>query len=118
MNLTPEDWEAVGYTRFNQGRSNSADFGLQKCVRDEQGKKYYLTVWAYDNRKYQQQHPDITDWSFAPALQFNQGVESSITTNIELILGTDDTIEKIEAYIENLWILMGSHYYEAEYSER
>lgn len=109
--LTPEDWIEKGYRRFNEVKHmTNADFGLQKCIRDDKGKKYYITVYVYDNSKYN--HIDCfkrNPWSFAPDCQFCGPL---LTTNIELILSETSTIEDVEKHMESLWIHTGSVYYD------
>ena len=46
---TVQDFINRGYKRFeNHAEFNHAAFGLQKRIDDEHGKKYFITVWAYE----------------------------------------------------------------------
>lgn len=109
--ITPEDWLASGYKRFNEVKHFKpyAEFGLQKCIRDELGKCYFITVYVYDNFN------SIMDigprWSFAPDVQFC--FEDKPTVNIELgTSGCNWSIASIEQQIHELWVFLGKPYYE------
>jgi hypothetical protein len=47
MAIKEKDFIDAGYKRFNPNGQKNADFGLQKLISDDKGKKYYLTVFAY-----------------------------------------------------------------------
>lgn len=81
--LTEQDFIKAGYRKFKgyTGHENS-DYGLQKLIADEIGKRYYITVSVYDWTKY----PLRTfgsDFTFSPHFQIK--TSCGMTTNIELI---------------------------------
>lgn len=104
--FTPEDWIAAGYTRFekNPAMDGYALFGLQKCVRDEDGsnKRYYITVMVYDLREM-----NGRTWGFSPKVQFNH----EVTTDISL--HTDDP-KVAEERFDVLWKALDRPYYEQD----
>jgi len=117
--LTVQDWIDQGYKKFNSTFKEHADFGLQKLIKDEVGKKYYSTVWVYENSKKSYFREGMKAISFAPDVQFRvyKDGEELPTVNIELILNKFSTIEQIEGMIEMYWIASGKHYYEVYYKD-
>ena len=112
--LAPEDFIAAGYHKFTgyTGHYN-ADFGLQKLIADDIGKRYYITISVYDNSKFKDSHPTYfkeQPWSFTPHVQFV--ICSRITTSIEFLITTDTTIAEIEEYFDRIWTRMNCEYYE------
>ena len=63
--LVPEDWIAKGYKQFKSTIKPLADFGLQKRFDDENGKRYFITVWVYDNSAYMDSYEGLSMWSFS-----------------------------------------------------
>ncbi len=109
--LTVEQFLENGYKRFeNKGKQvSSADFGLQKRIEDDIGKKYFITVWVYDWTKYPwYNHPKKL--SFAPDVQLQ--LQSGMHVNMEMLLNDDSTIEEIEAFFEKAWVEFDCQYYE------
>jgi hypothetical protein len=107
--LTEQDFINQGYKRFTQNFLNQADFGLQKLIKDEKGKKYYITVYAFDFSKYS--IPNLgCKISFQPDVQFKTQSEEYL--NISLILNTDTDILTIEKYFEEIFQKMNIQYYE------
>ena len=109
MKLTPEDFIQAGYKKFQNTAGKLADFGLQKLFADEHGKRYYLTVWAYDWKDYPniyQQHP----WGFEPDVQFTGSKYK--TSNVQLIIDDSTTVKEIEDTYEAFWEMLGKPYYE------
>lgn len=47
--LIVQDWINQGYKKFHSTFKEYADYGLQKLIKDEVGKKYFITVWVYEN---------------------------------------------------------------------
>jgi hypothetical protein len=105
--LTVEDWLEAGYNRFDQVThiKKYASFGLQKCIRDDLGKKYFITVYVY--KMYDPNYGTIT--SFAPDAQFLN--DESYAVNTEIIMHSSTSIQDVEDVIEKLWIAVGQPYY-------
>ena len=110
--LTVQDWFGAGYRRYNQSTHNLSDFLLQKCIRDEQGKKYFINVWVYEhfNKEYFSRVPAMKPVSFSPEVQFCK--DGDFTTNIDLILSEDNTVNAVEQYFESFWLFLERPYYE------
>lgn len=108
--LTVQDWLDRGYIQFpQQGEFNNADFGLQKRIDDEHGKKYFITVWVYDWSKY----PNVYQhrrYSFEPDLQFK--LPDGMYFNVKLLLDNEATVESVEKTIEEMWNNLECQYYE------
>ena len=107
--LTEQDFINQGYKKFTQKFLNQADFGLQKLIKDEKGKKYYITVYVFDFSKF----PGYTHeqrYSFQPDVQFK--TQSGEYLNISMILNTDTDIPTIERYFEEIFEKMNIQYYE------
>lgn len=109
-----KDWMAAGYQRWETSCKEIhklADFGLQKLIRDDLGKKYHITVYVYDRTKYPG-YPwldtDPNPYGFMPTIQFTipDGVFFDLTMNGEF------TIRRVEDELENLWEHFGRPYYE------
>lgn len=112
--LTVEDFLEAGYKRFEQ-TYNSADYGLQKCIRDDKGKKYYITVFVYEHFKneYFKSVPNMQRFSFSPNVQYKEKDENGITTDVSLIVDYSNTsIKAIEDRFEMLWkaLYYGEYY--------
>lgn len=107
--LTAQDFIDKGYKQFKQTNWNHSDFGLQKCVYDDKGKKYYITVWAYDWTKHPELHT-ISPMSFEPDLQFK--LPEGLSMNFQLLLNNDSTVDQIETKVEEIWIKLGCLHYE------
>jgi hypothetical protein len=107
--LVEQDFIAAGYGRFKQPNLNQSDFGLQKCIRDDRGKKYYITVWVYDWSKYQGIYT-TRPMSFEPDLHFK--LPCGLHMNFQLLLDNNSTIECIENKVEEIWVKLGCLYYE------
>jgi hypothetical protein len=112
MAVTEKYFIDAGYKRFNPNGYKNADFGLQKLISDEQGKKYYLTVFAYDWTKYP--HHVGEPISFMPEVQFriNQRTPQEHFFDVSMGMGAETTIEVIETEYETLWMHFGKPYYE------
>ena len=108
--LTPEDWEAKGYKRFESTFKPNAAFGLQKRFDDEIGKKYFITIWVYDHEdEYHRQFMGLPQWKdqfsrygFQPDVQFTY---SDIPFDISLHFSNSDKwgVTPIE-YVERFFV--------------
>lgn len=112
--LSPEDWEAQGYKRFNSAIKPHAVFGLRKRFDDDEGKRYYITVWVYDNTPYMGKYTGYDRWSFQPEVQFNA---NNTTFDVQYFHRNSvqwgvTSIEQVEAFFHKMWKDMACDYYE------
>lgn len=110
--LTVEDFLAAGYERFEQ-TYNNADYGLQKCIRDDKGEKYFITVYVCEHFKneYFKSVPNMQRFSFSPNVQYKD--ENDVITDVSLIVDYSNTsIKAIEDRFEMLWkaLYYGEYY--------
>lgn len=108
--MIPEDWTEAGYHRWETYRSQVhrlADFGLQKRFDDENGVRYFITVYVYDRSEYPY-HDESNRWGFMPTVQFLLG-DGLPFYNID-INGTFD-INLVEREVERLWTYFNKPYY-------
>lgn len=113
--LAPEQWIAAGYKKFKLSPvlDKLADYGLQKLFSNIMGKKYYLTVYVYENfnkEYYSKYNGAILPYSFSPEIQFSP--KDKMTFNAVFIMSADTTIEDVEKQARELWVSVGSPYYE------
>ena len=112
--LTPTHWLCEGYRMFNQPKGlNSADYGLQKLFKDNVGKRYYLTVYVYENYKksyYEQHKAYMNTWGYSPELQFQQ--KGKMTIDVQVLMDNKSTIEELEQQVHDIWVMLGCNYYE------
>lgn len=107
--LKEEDFLINGYKRFDGGSAQlkHADYLLQRCIRDEIGKKYFITVYVYDFSRYNQPH--LKGLSFMPDVQFREGGVCP-TIDVTYIDDESTTLESMETFFENLWVHLGKPY--------
>jgi len=113
--ITPEDWIAAGYKQFSHVSHvrSYARFGLQKLFSDSKGKRYYLTVFVYDNRKYERNaYMQLPDYTFEPDAQFTFDDKPTINISIGLS-GSNWSIAGVEKQVEELWVAVGMPYYDS-----
>lgn len=110
--LTTQDFINAGYKRFEHVKHvrSYATYGLQKLISDGEGKRYYITVYAYDNRLLKLEHPAalITDFSFESDVQFH----NDMVVNVQFGINEKTSIEQIESMYHLIWLTVGSPYYE------
>lgn len=112
--MTDEDWHAAGYKRYdvqNKPMNRSADYLLQKRFEDDEGKKYFITVYCYDKSNYPPPHN--VGVGYMPTAHFNLG-DNLPFFNVEMngIDGWAGGIEGVEGWFERLWATFGRPYYE------
>ena len=107
--LTVKDFTDSGYKQFPSSGLNNSDFGLQKLIGDEFGKRYYITVWVYDWAKYEKYNLPYRI-SFAPDVQLR--LENGTNVDVLMLLNQDSTIEDIESFYNDMWEKFNCHYYE------
>lgn len=104
-----QDFLDAGYRKFTQNnlKTYTNEF-LQKRFDNSIGKKYFITVGIYDNRKYVDQFK-VDPFSFEPESQFES---NGVTFNITMLSSSSTTIKKIEDFFESTWQKMNCEYYE------
>lgn len=117
--IKPEDWIALGYRKspVNPILDKNADYILQKLFSDDAGKRYYLTVYVYENYKkdyylyYNAQYGCASPmYSYTPDVQFSP--EGKCTVNVQLLMDRDSTIDSVESQVYDLWVMIGAPYCE------
>lgn len=113
--MTEQDWIDAGYRRYpvrdrDRNVFKLADFLLQKRIVDEDGIKYYITVYCYDRTKYPVYDPVEPSIGFMPTAHLtitDDGPFFSVEMN-----GIDSgvTIEEIEKWFDKFWVTTGSHH--------
>lgn len=107
--LTVKDFTDSGYKQFPSSGLNNSDFGLQKLISDDFGKRYYITVWAYDWSKYPQyNHPRKI--SFSPDVQLR--LENGTNIDVQILLNPDSSIQDIQSFYNEMWEKFNCQYYE------
>lgn len=111
--ITPQQWMDRGYLKYNQDSLNHSDYLLQKRVDDEFGKKYYITVYVYDNLKMMQTYPSfpkfLTDHTYMVECNFELGNDGP-TVNPRIT--NFSTIDEVEELCEKFWVMLDKPYYE------
>ena len=114
--LTKDDFLAAGYKQFKtHSWMNSSDYGLQKKFTDDIGVRYFITVYAYDNKSktyWNEQKGSIPEVSFSPDIQFRRDSTNKVTLDIQLLIDRTTTVKEIEDEVYNLWLATGGDYYE------
>lgn len=111
MSITRESLLEHGYKAFTQKSIKEyTDQHYQKCIRDERGKKYYITVSEWDNRQYQDRFK-IDDFSYEPDVQFTDA--NGTTFNVEML--SPKSVGEMEKFFDSLWYAMCCEYYEGNY---
>lgn len=106
--ITSKDLIEAGYKPFKQKNvKNYTEQGYQKRFGDTKGKRYFITVWEYDNRNYQDRVPNLPDFGYSPESQFEC---NGVTFNVETI--GQNSVEQMEAFFEEMWKSMMCDYYE------
>lgn len=110
-----EEWIDNGYKRhdisYDRREYNKlADFLFQKRFDDDNGKKYFITVYCYDRKKYPYEHQKILpEIGYMATAQFVLGDDSPFF-NIEMNNVSD--IKEVEEYFDMFWETFKRPYYE------
>jgi len=118
--LIVQDWIDQGYKKFHSTFKEYSDYGLQKLIKDEVGKKYFITVWVYENSKKGYFREGMQPTSFSPEVQFRmykKDDEELPTVNMDFIMDKNSTIQQIEDMIEGYWQYSNNPYYEVYYKD-
>ena len=121
--LVPEDWIAQGYKKFTSNFKPHVAFGLQKRFDDDEGKRYFITVWVYDHEDdYHKQFMNLGHWrdkfsrySYQPDVQFT--TQNGDTFDVQFHFRNSGewgvtSIEQLEAFFHKMWKDMWCDYYE------
>lgn len=110
MIIELEDWFDAGYTLCeikNRDFSKLADFLLQKKFTDEEGIRYYITVYTYDRTKVQSYYHNNAEtierdgrYGYMPHVQFNLGNDKPF---FEITMNAINSIREVEVYYEDFW---------------
>lgn len=106
-----KDWTDAGYKMFDVKVSyinRNADFGLQKCISDDKGKKYYITVYVYDREKYSGDYNVVDRYGFMPTVHFDLR-DNQPFFNVDM--NGNFTINECELWFEGLFEFFGKPYY-------
>jgi len=106
MNI--QDWIDKGYKTWPTNKTDInklADIGLQKRIDDSKGKKYFITVYAYDWTN--EPRMPTQGWHFMPTIQFSE--DTFPTTDVTF---HSENIEQIEAMADLFWKTLNYPYYE------
>lgn len=114
--MTLDDWIAAGYKRYevtNRELNKLADFLLQKRFDDDEGKKYFITVYCYDWTTYPEPHIRNKPIAYMPTAQFVLG-DNLPHFNIEMngIESMTGGIKAVEDWFEVFWKVFRQPYYE------
>ena len=110
MAMTEQNFIDAGYRRFDPYGHKRADFGLQKLISDDKGKKYDITVYVYDWTEY---HEHVEQpFSFMPDIQFRIDNNADDEYFFTINMGCSLSVERIESECEKLWEHFGRQYYE------
>lgn len=108
--MTPEDWINAGYKEFKIPKMSEtyklANRAFQKFFADEIGKRYALTVYAYDRSDFT--FCGAGDWGFAVDVQFRLGDDEPF---FGIQMNAVRSIEECESWFEKLWGAVGKPYY-------
>lgn len=119
MSITLDDWLAAGYRRYDLAPNSDkvinkhADFLLQRRIDDTVGKKYFMTVYCYDRKKYPIEHQrHMPEIGFMVDAQFVLGDHKPFFGIQMNAVSSLNSIAEIEEYYEKFWQLLGCPYYE------
>lgn len=105
--LSRETLIANGFAPFKSNCKQYTDQGYQKRVIDDRGTRYFITIWEYDNRKYNYLVPNNRDFSYSPEVNLrNDDVWFDVT------MLSPESIEQMESFFDDVWTKMQCGYYE------
>ena len=113
--LTVEDWLKRGYRRFELSGKNieinrRADFMVQRKVYDEEGVRYFITVYCYDRKKYPSEYSfNLSEFGFMTTVNFSLGDDKPFFT---IEMNAFKTIDEVEEHFDIFWCSLGKPYYE------
>lgn len=114
-NQFEQDMIDAGYKTFTSSFKQYAERGFQKCIRDDKGKRYYITIWHYKDT-YTGSEKD----SYTADCQFRFDKEGKDSVCDVAFSGDAlpneyrpvTTLQDIEDFFEKFWYLMKPDYYE------
>lgn len=114
-NISPQEWIDRGYRRYDISESSReinklADFLLQKRFDDNIGKKYYITVYCYDRKRYPKEHQvNLPEYGYMPTSHFSLRDNQPF---FEIQMNGISDIDQVEKYFELFWSALNEPYYE------
>lgn len=118
--ITIASLEQNGYRYYENAFKRSPDLtpaqdpykGLyQKCIRDNQGKKYFINFHAWDFANSFASDRNVgREVSLQAEAQFT--LPNGDNINVEYLSAQRRTLAEIEAWFENAWSFMGAQHYE------
>jgi hypothetical protein len=102
----------AGFKKFpkNDITAQYAEFGLQKRIRDEQGTKYFVTLFVYD-------FSNIPNYPNPEKISFNLEFQTESrllgkTVDIDVtVVSPEDALETAK----KIWLAFDGEYYEVDY---
>jgi hypothetical protein len=115
MNI--QQLENANYKRFeipsgSKEFNKLADFLMQKSIRDEIGKRYFITVYCYDRSRYPYPHNREGGYAFMPTAQLHLDREAGTFINVEIGSNEQMTVDQMELHIDTIWQSIGANYYD------
>jgi len=114
--ITVETLESAGYTRYPNPTRDGAwnPWVWQKRFRDEVGTRYFIDVTQYDWHALPNVHSRPSRYSYEADVDLYD--ENEDTTMRVKVLSERATasVEALEAWVENLWRVTSSGYYERD----
>ncbi len=109
--LNVKNFTDKGYKRYDQNCLNNCDYILQKKITDEEGIKYFITIYVYiwKDKPWYREGID-KEIAFQPEVQFGSTMYK--TMNVTLLVDDVTDVQEIEDTFENLWQSVGKPYYE------
>lgn len=119
MKIEIQEWFDAGYNLYevkNKEFGKLADFLLQKKFVDEEGIRYFITVYTYDRTKVKHylHNGDETierdgRYGYMPHVQFNLGNGKPF---FEITMNAINSIQEVETYYEDFWCTLLKPYCE------
>ncbi len=107
--ITREQLLEAGYEQFRVHHKEFSKVGYQKRFDDERGKKYFITIYEYDNKWLIDRGITRSEFSYEPDCQFKS---NGVTFYVKMLCDDSKTVQDIEEFYERLWVSMGCDYYE------
>ncbi len=106
--ITREQLLEAGYKQYQVYHKEFTKIGYQKLFEDERSKKYYITLYEYDNRRWKSAERQMPDFSYAPDSQFQS---NGTTFNVQTLCDASKTVQDVQEFYERLWVSIGCDYY-------
>ena len=83
---------------------------MQKCIRNEHGKKYFINVNMFDMRRFNKNIESLSDFAYDADVQFNTVDEETFEVKLFEVINP----KQVENFFERVWKNMTCEYYDAE----